>query len=473
MKQINALFLDNKVCNLTFKLLLVTMVLMLLTSLAAAEVPVEEPTVDLTIKAAYDNENIYFLFEFESEDMAYPGIFHDYYRYENGEWVRDGYSEDRMTMLMGDHHVNSFDTLGCYVACHDDFRFMPDAPSSDEVSDHEYFGGVLGASDIRKYIPESRGEEVTWDNVVSQEELDQLREENVFLDLIHWRAHRSNPIGYSDSQYVLEYRHSDTGQSPYYTNWDDENEQPAYMFNSDITGFAALSWSSIENKEIGINDYYYLSEDIAVPFDPEHEWEDGDTIPRRILTEPTESRGQITADGTWEDGLWTVELVRKLDTGYALEDVKFEEGEIYYIAPAVHIGDTSGRDHYVTWGYSLGIGTEADIEAVSFTGTPDWNEVPSTTITLFYPSVVSYDFLLDEESHTLGGAACTRAGGTSSPHSPEVMGQFGLDLERSFTEPVDVEPEPEPEPESIPGFGVLFALFGLVATTIYLYKRSK
>ena len=451
-------------------LLLFAAILTVFTICAAAdEVPVDRETIDLNIKAAYNDENIHFLFEFDSAQMQYPGIYHDYYRFEDGEWVTDGYSEDRMTMLLGGHQVNKFDTFGCFVTCHDDVRFMPDSPSAEEVGAHEYLGGVLGVSDVRKYIPETRGEPISWDNIVSQEELDQLREDGVFLDLIHWRAHRGNPVGYSDSQHVLEFRQSDTGQSPYYTNWDDENDRPAYMFDPEVTGFVALDWEDVRDRNLGMDDYYYLTEEFAVSFDPEYEWQEGDTIPRRIITVPTESRGQITADGTWSEGTWTVELVRKLDTGYQLEDIALSEGEVYYISPAVHIGDTSGRDHYVTWGHALGIGTEADVEAVTFTGqSPDWNEVPGTNITLFYPSMVSYDFLLDEESHTTGGAACTRAGGTSSPHSPERMGEFGLEFERSLTEPVD----PEPEPEPVPGFGVLLAFSGLVAA-VYLFTRSK
>jgi PGF-CTERM protein len=456
----------SRIYSTVFRTLIFSVTLIFFSITAVGEAPVGKENVDLDIKSAYNDEYIHFLFEFNSSSMEYPGIYHDYYRYEDGEWVTDGYSEDRVAMLLGDHSVNSFDAYGCFVVCHNDVRFMPDSPPSEEVSNHEYLGGVLSVSDVRKYIPETRSEPSGWDNIVSEDEIDQLRQDGVFLDLFHWRAHRSNPVGYSDSEHVLEYRHSDTGQSPYYTNWDDEGNHPTYMFNSDITGFVALNGEDVRDRNIGIDDYYYLTEDLAVSFDSEYEWQDGDTIPRQIVRVPTESRGQINANGTWSEGTWTVELVRKLDTGYPLEDVALFEGNVYYISPAVHIGDASGRDHYVTWGHSLGIGTAADIEAVKFTGqSPDWNEIPGTSIKLFYPSVISYEFLLNEEYHSAGGAACVRAGGTP-PHSPEQMGGFALNLETD--EPIS----PDPTPEQTPGFGILLAVAGLIAA-MYLIARLK
>ncbi len=447
------------------KFLILSLVSILIVSVAAGAIPVDEKTVDLNIKAAYNDDNIHFLFEFNSADASYPGIYHDYYRYENGSWVVDGYNEDRMTMLLGGHQVENFDTLGCFLTCHDDVRFMPDAPSSEQVAASDYLGGVLGVSDVRKYIPESRDHPISWDNVVSQEELDQLRQEGTFLDLLHWRAHRSNPIGYSDSQNVLEYRKSDTGQSPYYTNWDAEGNHPAYMFDPQITGSSSLSWDDINDRKLTITDYYYIAEEFAISFDPEHDWQEGDTIPRRMLRVPSESRGQITADGTWNDGMWTVELIRKLDTGYTGEDISLAEGGMYYISPALHIGDTAGRDHYVTWGHSLGIGVGADVQAVRFEGqSPNWDDVPERTITMFYPSVMSYDLLLDNDLHGVG-AACTEAG-SPVPHGAERMGDFAFELENGPIQ--DIE---DTEREA-PGFGIVFAISGMLFVFFLVGKRK-
>ncbi len=426
-------------------LLFITILSAFAISATAEEMPVGKETTDITIKSAYNDTSIHFLFEFNSADMQYPGIYHDYSIYENGEWVLfNEYNEDRITMLVGGHQVNHFDTLGCFVACHADMRYMPDSPSSAEVRDHPYFNDTLRTSNVQKYISQSRNEPVSWDNVKTQSEFLELRENGTFLDFFHWRAHRSNPIGYSDSQNVLSYRHNDPGNGPFYNNWNATSQSPLYMFNTTITGFEALEWEDLRDRKLGMSDYYYMAEDFIVPFDPDHDWQDGDTIPRLILREPTESRGQITANGTWSDGTWTVELTRKLDTGYHLEDVVFQEGGVYYISPAVHVGDTSGRDHYVTWGHSLGIGNEtaADIVAVRFGGHyPQWHTIQETAIELFYPSVMSYDFLLDANSHTASGVECTLAGNIRPPHSALRMGQFAFALERSLTAVPPAAPE--------------------------------
>jgi hypothetical protein len=80
---------------------------------------------------------------------------------------------------------------------------------------------------------------------IDEETLAQQLEAGYFLDLWHWRAHRSNPINASDDQYVAEYRHGDSGRSPYFTNWDGEQRQPRLMFDPDATGMRALDWNQV------------------------------------------------------------------------------------------------------------------------------------------------------------------------------------------------------------------------------------
>jgi hypothetical protein len=69
------------------------------------------------------------------------------------------------------------------------------------------------------------------------------------------------------------------------------------------------------------------------------------------------------ATGTWEDSMWTVTWTRPLDTGNA-DDKAMQEGEVYNIGVAVHDDNVTTRFHFVSFPFTLGIGAEADIEAV-------------------------------------------------------------------------------------------------------------
>lgn len=342
----------------------------------AAPVAARSPTHEVQVKAAYNDTDMFFQFQWASD----RGVYHDYYVYKDGKWERMGGAwpytdpekvsyEDRLTFNIDDGQVAGFPKYGCFVTCHDDMRYMPESPADE------------GDLEITKYI------------------LDDGKR----LDLWHWRAHRSNPIGYSDDQWVTNKdmtkeedrggRKGDEGQGPYTTNWDSEKEQPKFMFDASKTGFAAFKWDDLTTT-----DYYYLSEDIAVPFDPDLPWEEGDTIPRRLLRVPTESRGDITAKGVWEDGMWTVELTRKLDSGHPDDDVILVDGQTYFMGIALHKDNTGNRHHYVSFPQSLGLGVDADITAVKFTGdSPDWASVSGHTVTVFLPGQTSWEFVNSDQ----------------------------------------------------------------------------
>ena len=60
----------------------------------------------------------------------------------------------------------------------------------------------------------------------------------------------------------------------------------------------------------------------------------GDVIPAYAIKEPTGSGADVRAKGKWENGYWTVELLRKLNTGYP-DDTAFDPARTYAMAVAV------------------------------------------------------------------------------------------------------------------------------------------
>jgi hypothetical protein len=244
-------------------------------------------------------------------------------------------------------------------------RDMPDEASSDAVKAHPLIGEALGESDVRKYLPGSRTDEgASWDQIKSADEIAALKAEGHFLDLMQWRAHRSNPAGMADDGYVFEYRLFDAGKNPFSWNVDRKTMTPKFMFDEAKVGFKALTADDIGDlsKPPAI-----IREENAVAYDPDAGWQEGDILPGRLLSgEDAEGSAADNRDvqGTWEDSVWTVAWTRALDTGHPEDDKILREGETYNVGLAVHDDNVTTRFHFVSFPLTLGIGAEADIQAV-------------------------------------------------------------------------------------------------------------
>lgn len=365
---------------------------------------------EMKVKVAYNDDTIFFRFEVPTPE---PSYYHDYWVYEGeGKWRREGRSpvgrephrvyEDRISFFLDDGGVPEFAKWGGFVTVSGrEMRFFTEA-ASQEVKDHPHFG-AKGQSDVRKWLPETRTDPHDWRTVKPEDELLALREAGYFLDLWQWRSHRSNPIGWSDDQYILDYRWSDEGRGPYTDNWDAEERRPQYMFDPEKTGQHAMRWEKVLEQGYDQQDYmrYALilgNEEIegnVVAFDPNLDWRVGDVIPRRLLRMPTGSRGTIRANGIYRDGAWLVDLWRAMDTGSPLDDKAVQHRGIYQIAFAAHILSTGSRWHYVSFPKTLGLGRDGDIVAERFEGnSPPWDDLPWTDVTLFYPGQINWSHLI-------------------------------------------------------------------------------
>ena len=395
-----------------------------------------ELTMPLQIMAAYNGRDMFFRYRWATRQ---PSIYHDMLKYEGGQWVRYGGSvagpqpqgiyEDRVTMLVDDGGVPEFARYGGYITVGDRMRFFTNEAPADEVKAHPYLGEKKGQTEVGKHLPATRRDIDDWASVIPEGELSALRQAGYFLDLWHWRAHRSNPINASDDQYVFEARFGDAGKGPFSTNWDPETKQPLFMLDPEKTGRHALAWDDLVGHKLGFDDIYYITEDTAIPFDPGRAWQEGDTIPRRLLRAGDGSRFdiQVAGEGRWADGFWDVTLRRAMDTGSPQDDKIFVEKGTYNVAFAVHRDALGSRWHLVSLPVTLGLDREAEIVAERFTGTaPDWTQ-PWTEVTLFYPGQVSWPHVRSSQH---AGADDIRAGvPVKSRHSEEQLAHYGVEAE--------------------------------------------
>jgi len=342
--------------------------------------PIEgkNPTVDLGVQIAYDTENVYFRYQWKTQ-MDRAGAMHDYMRYDGEKWaffggprsekaVRSGEEpplyEDRLTMMVDDGTVPMFAQQGCWLTCHTGMRDAGGEPTKDEVAANPLLGADgLKQSDIRKYLPSTRTDELaSWGATRSAEEVAALRAEGQFVDLMQWRAARSAPVGMADDGYVLEYRNNDAGKGPFSWNVDRKTMTPKMMFDASKVGVMAITEADIGDTS---KPYAIIKEENAVPYDPAAGWKEGDILPGRLLTTAVEGSAgdNNNVQGEWKDGVYTVVWTRKLNTGHPEDDKIIEDGKAYTFGFAVHDDNVTTRFHYVSFPRLIGFGTAGDIEA--------------------------------------------------------------------------------------------------------------
>jgi hypothetical protein len=396
----------------------------------------KELTMPLQVMVAYNGRDIFFRYRWPAQQ---PSIYHDMIKFEGGKWVRYGASvagpqpqgiyEDRVTMLVDDGSVPEFARYGGYITVGDRLRFFTNEAKAAEVRAHPYLGKQRNQVEVGKHLPATRKDINDWASVVPEEELAALRKGGYFLDLWHWRAHRSYPIDASDDQYVFDARYGDSGAGPFATNWDSKTQQPRFMFDPQKTNRRALNWDDLVSRKLGFDDVYYLTEDTAAPFDPKHAWKDGDTIPRRLLRKGKGSRSDISVVGKarWQDGYWDVTLKRAMDTGNPLDDKIMVDKRVYNVAFAVHRNALGSRWHNVSLPVTLGLGRDADLVATRFDGNePTWNQ-KWHTVTLFYPGQVNWP-LLNSKKHA-GAENIKKGVPVKYRHSEAQLAHYGVEVE--------------------------------------------
>ncbi len=366
----------------------------------------------LDVAIVHNDEEIQFRYRFETENASW---YHTYRTYRDGEWTNPddsegraseyGFYEDRISVMIDDGSVPGFPDYAGYLTAHPGVRSMPGEPTSAEVADSFIADWGLG-SDVRKFLadtrelPEDAGREELWKHPIPEEQIEALQEEGRFISSIQWRSNRSNPVGYGDPGYILVYRSTAEGTGPYTSNWDSENNRPLYMFDAEVAGHAALDLEGLKEQRYGQDDYYYLTEGHMVPFDPDHEWEEGDTLPAHYLREPDGSRGAARASGRYEDGAWHVTITRALEAVNPLDSKTFEREGVYNLQFAVHSGGVGERYHEVSMPLRLSLGAEeeAHLEAVYAEGPVGDAQADYTSVPLFYPGVLTHAEVSQEGS---------------------------------------------------------------------------
>ena len=231
---------------------------------------IEGKILEAKAKSVYTKDEIFFRFEWPDKDKS---MNKNHWVYTGGKWTKRKGDEDRLGVAWEINRIDKFATKGCAVLCH-----------SESKNNKEWYYSV--------------------------------NSEREKADLWHWKAVRSNPVGYTEDGYVIanptkepeKGRKRDAGsETKAKDNRTKDKSKPTHM--QDPSKPASIESSLLVDEAVEIKDYSIFKE--------------GDEIPGYLLYSAwKDSYADIKTEGVWKEAKWTVFMWRKLETGYD-DDVQF------------------------------------------------------------------------------------------------------------------------------------------------------
>jgi cytochrome c-type protein NapC len=162
-------------------------------------IPGKRGIINATVQAAHDGETLYVRMQWPDAGH-FPAPF-----VEGGKMDPD--NQVKVAMMITGTGIEMGDQVGCWATCHADNSYMPFDPGADAIAANGDVAAQLQAEGtITKYLSESRTKieikgrrgkaQGGWDQLKSQDEIDQLLAEGTFMDLLRVYADGSATNGY-------------------------------------------------------------------------------------------------------------------------------------------------------------------------------------------------------------------------------------------------------------------------------------
>ncbi len=169
----------------------------------ATPIPGKRGSVDVKLQTAHDADNIYFRFQ-------WPNGPHNPVPFVDGGKM-DPVNQVKLAIMIAGQGVERAELAGCWVTCHHDGRYMPDAPKPDALAASPAKDQLDLKSGLTKYLAETRtGIEIKGDDdkprgggdkLKPKDEIAALPGKGIFMDLMRFRAG-----GGPENGHVLEQR---------------------------------------------------------------------------------------------------------------------------------------------------------------------------------------------------------------------------------------------------------------------------
>ena len=243
---------------------------------------------EVAVKALYDNEDIYFKITWT--DPREDRTFWPWVKTADG-WERlvtqpkdeTVYYEDKFSFLFPIERDKMFESYGCAVHCHTSPKYRYGYKAADKLVD-------------------------SW----------------------HWKATRTDPVGYAEDQYWLghDLAQKDVGR------FADPDEGGGFTVNMSTDGKTPLYLPAGKDAEL----QGAILKSKAAPYTKEaaDRLPEGTRVPGIVIAPLKGDRGDIKSSSQYRNGKWTLFLRRKLNTG-SKYDVTFVPGRYHHFSsPRIH-----------------------------------------------------------------------------------------------------------------------------------------
>lgn len=347
--------------------------------------------VTVTLKAVYTADRIYMLAIWPDPTASFTRG--GSWSFADGSWQKpnSAQSEDRVALYwpISETTGNPWNTGGCMAKCHMYY------PTSDDphVSEH----GIVDDS----WLEAGRAD--MWHSKAARGgALISAAGSGLTIDPATHEVTGGtfSMTGYVDDKYVDQWsadngedggRYGDAGSSAYSHNRIGDKSRPKYIEKApeDYADAMVLTQAEIDAGECAGDPDAGVSDEEAATYWPAYVALDA-VVPERILRTPKGSRADIAFGAVWENGFWTAELARDLNTGNE-DDVQFDISQEYLFGVAAFENSRHGYEHRTSQMYSLSFGGTVDV-------TESLAEVPTSyNLAQNYPNpfnpvtTISYD----------------------------------------------------------------------------------
>jgi nitrate/TMAO reductase-like tetraheme cytochrome c subunit len=154
-------------------------------------IPGKRGSIPVNVKAKHDGENMTLRFE-------WPEAGHNPVPFADGGKM-DPENQIKLAVMFDDEKVEMAGFTGCWATCHNDSRYMPDAPKADALAAAGDLGQVINLKEgVTKYLPDSRSEfeykgkngkpRGAWDKLIDKADMESLRESGAYMDLMRFKS---------------------------------------------------------------------------------------------------------------------------------------------------------------------------------------------------------------------------------------------------------------------------------------------
>lgn len=215
----------------------------------------------------------------------------------------DGRADDavwsRATEVVTRDRVSGIEVKLKAVYTRDEIYFLVQYPDDVENRDHKTLHWDESAQRYRTGPEREDTFVLKWSMEPRSVDLSLSADSPYKADVWYWKSHRTDHAGYADDKYQIY----SAVASPRAKKLRSKSGAAFYLTRRGDDGRAAYEGSFYDRR---------VNAD----------------MPKYELRPPEGSRADIQAKGNWQDGVWTIEFRRKLNTGHG-DDVRFDTARSY------------------------------------------------------------------------------------------------------------------------------------------------